>query len=140
MKKKIVFIAIAFCSYITLQVDTRAQRPWVQPIESPVVHPDRTVTFTNKFAWICSSSAYLTPEVFNKYFGNLSVKPEVTNKKLKLLWLSVGNEDFLCKPAITIIYLLKEKKIEQKNLITAGGHTWMNARLYLTETVQLFFK
>jgi enterochelin esterase-like enzyme len=98
--------------------------------------------FTNidKFAWICSYSAFLTPEVFEKYFGNIYAKPEVTNKKIKLLWLGVGNEDFLYKQAVTFNDLLKEKKIEQKNLITTGGHTWMNARHYLAETLQLFFK
>jgi enterochelin esterase-like enzyme len=94
----------------------------------------------DKFAWIGSYSAYLTPEVFEKYFSKLYAKPDVTNKQLKLLWLGVGNEDFLYKSAVTFIDLLKEKKIEQKNLITTGGHTWMNARHYLTETVQLFFK
>ncbi len=93
----------------------------------------------DKFAWICSYSAYLTPEVFEKYFSNVYTKPEVTNRKLKLLWLGVGKEDFLYKQAVTFIDLLKEKKIEQKNLITTGGHTWMNARLYLAETLQLFF-
>jgi enterochelin esterase-like enzyme len=98
--------------------------------------------FTNidKFGWICSYSAYLTPEVFERYFSNLYAKPEVTNKQLKLLWLGVGNQDFLYKQAVTFIDLLKEKKIEQKNLITTGGHTWMNARLYLAETLQLFFR
>ena len=98
--------------------------------------------FTNidKFAWICSYSAYLTPEVFEKYFSNVYAKPEVTNKQLKLLWLGVGNEDFLYKQTVTFIDLLKEKKIEQKNLITPGGHTWMNARLYVAETLQLFFR
>jgi enterochelin esterase-like enzyme len=98
--------------------------------------------FTNidKFAWIGSYSAYLTPEVFDKYFSILSANPGDTNKKLKLLWLGVGKDDFLYKQAQTFIDLLKEKKIEQKNLITTGGHTWMNARLFLTETLQLYFK
>lgn len=98
--------------------------------------------FTNidKFAWIGSYSAFLTPEVVEKYFGDITAKPEVTNRKLKLLWLGVGNEDFLYKQAVTFIDLLKEKKIEQKNLIPTGGHTWMNARRYLSETLQLFFK
>ena len=36
--------------------------------------------------------------------------------------------------------LMKEKKIEHKSLVTGGGHTWMNARHYLTETLKLFFK
>ncbi|HPG39402.1 MAG TPA: alpha/beta hydrolase-fold protein [bacterium] len=98
--------------------------------------------FTNidKFAWICSYSAYLSPEVFEKYFSNIYSDPQATNNRLKLLWLGVGNEDFLYKQAITFNELLKEKHIEQQNLITSGGHTWMNARLYLTETLQLFFK
>jgi enterochelin esterase-like enzyme len=94
----------------------------------------------DKFAWICSYSAYLTPEVFDKYFGNLSADPAEINKQLKLLWLGVGNEDFLYKNAITFDELLKEKKIEHKLLVTAGGHTWMNARLFLNETLPLFFK
>jgi enterochelin esterase family protein len=98
--------------------------------------------FTNldKFAWICSYSAFLTPEVFEKYFSDVYAHPEVTNKQLRLLWLGVGNEDFLYKQAVTFVDLLKEKKIEQKNLITTGGHTWMNARHYLTETLQQLFK
>jgi enterochelin esterase family protein len=98
--------------------------------------------FTNidKFAWIASYSAYLTPEVFEKYFSSVSANPAATNKQLKLLWLGVGNEDFLYKPAVTFMDLLKEKKIDQKNLITTGGHTWMNARLFLAETLQLYFR
>jgi enterochelin esterase-like enzyme len=98
--------------------------------------------FTNldKFAWIGSYSAYLTAEVLDKYFGSLSAKPEATNRQLKLLWMGVGNEDFLYKQAVAFDDLLKERKIEHKTLVTGGGHTWMNARTYLTETVQLFFK
>ncbi len=93
-----------------------------------------------KFAWIGSYSAYLTKEVFEKYFENIYTNPELTNKKLKLLWLGVGNEDFLYKQAETFVNILKEKNIEHKSLITGGGHTWMNSRHYLTETLQLFFK
>lgn len=94
----------------------------------------------DKFAWIGSYSAYLTPEVFDKYFSGLSANPEATNQRLKLLWLGVGNEDFLYKQAVAFDGLMKDKKIEHKVLITSGGHTWMNARHYLTETLQLYFK
>ena len=98
--------------------------------------------FTNldKFAWIGSYSAYLTAEVFDKYFSDLAAKPEVTNKQLKLLWMGVGKEDFLYNQAVAFDNLMKEKKIEHKVLITEGGHTWMNARHYLTDTLQLYFK
>jgi enterochelin esterase-like enzyme len=94
----------------------------------------------DKFAWIGSYSAYLTTEVFDKYFSTLSAKPEVTNQRLKLLWMGVGNEDFLYQRAVAFDELLKERKIEHKSLVTGGSHTWMNARHYLTETLQLYFR
>lgn len=94
----------------------------------------------DKFAWICSYSAFLTREVFDKYFENIYSNPELTNKNLKLLWLGVGSEDFLYKQATTFMEIMKEKNIVHKTFITGGGHTWMNSRHYLTETLQLFFK
>lgn len=94
----------------------------------------------DKFAWIGSYSAYLTPEVFNKYFSKLAEAPDVTNQQLKLLWLGVGKEDFLYRQAVDFEEYLKHKKIDHRSLITDGGHTWMNARHYLAETLQLYFK
>ncbi len=94
----------------------------------------------DKFAWIGSYSAYLTPEVFAKYFNNLATNPGSANQQLKLLWLGVGKEDFLYQRAIAFEQFLKEKKIEHRSLITDGGHTWMNARHYLIETLQLYFQ
>lgn len=94
----------------------------------------------DKFAWIGSYSAYLTPEVFDKYFGALAANPAQTNQQFRLLWLGVGKDDFLVKPAIAFMDLLKDRKLEHRTLITEGGHTWMNARHYLFETLQLYFK
>ena len=94
----------------------------------------------DKFAWIGSYSAYLTPEVFDKYFASAAADPKATNKKLKLLWLGVGKADFLYKQAVEFDEYLKGKKIEHQSLVTEGGHTWMNARHYLAETLQLYFK
>ncbi len=94
----------------------------------------------DKFAWIGSYSAYLTPEVFDKYFSWHADNPDATNEQLKLLWLGVGTEDFLYKQAVTFDEMLTGKKIKHQKLITGGGHTWMNARHYLVETVQLYFK
>lgn len=63
-----------------------------------------------------------------------------TNSKVKLLWLGVGKEDFLFEPTQKLDAFLTDKKIIHRSLITEGGHTWMNARHYLIETLQLFFK
>lgn len=94
----------------------------------------------DKFAWIGSYSAYLTPEVFESKFAELALNSDTTSAKLKLLWMGVGKEDFLFQPATKFDEYLKEKKIVHQSLVTEGGHTWMNARHYLSETVQLYFK
>ena len=94
----------------------------------------------DKFAYVGSYSAYLTPEVFDRYFSAVSADPAATNRQLKLLWLGVGQSDFLYPQATAFIELLKERKLVHQSLITEGGHTWMNARHYLTDTLQLYFK
>ena len=94
----------------------------------------------DKFSWICCYSAYLsTPEMESSY-KNVYESPEKTNKGLKLLWVSVGNEDFLYKPAVEFMDFLKSKNINYKSLITPGGHTWMNVKNYVAQTVQLLFQ
>ena len=95
---------------------------------------------TDKFAYICSFSAYLTKEAFEQHFTSFYSNPEVTNKNMKLFWLSVGNEDFLYKQAAEFIDLLKTKNITTRTLITTGGHTWMNCKLFLSEAAPLLFK
>ena len=59
---------------------------------------------------------------------------------MKLFWLSVGNEDFLYQQAVEFMDLLDEKQIETKTLVTGGGHTWMNCKLFLSEAAPLLFK
>jgi enterochelin esterase-like enzyme len=94
----------------------------------------------DQFAYVGSYSSYLTAEMVDKFFPDLIAKPEETNKKLKLLWMGVGSEDFLYQQAAAFEQLATDRKIEHKKMITTGGHTWMNARTYLTETLQLYFK
>lgn len=94
----------------------------------------------DKFAWIGSYSAYLTRQVFNDHFAHLSGNPAQTNELMKLLWLGVGSGDFLYKEAQEFIDLMDELKIDHVSMVTGGGHTWMNSRQYLTETLQKLFK
>jgi enterochelin esterase-like enzyme/dienelactone hydrolase len=93
----------------------------------------------DKFGSIGSFSAYLTPEVFEKHFGALAADPNATNEQIDLLWLGVGKQDFLYEQAVAFDKFLAAKKIDHESLITDGGHTWMNARHYLTETLQKLF-
>jgi len=94
----------------------------------------------DKFAWICCYSAYLTNTELERNFKEVVENPKLTNQKLKLLWVSVGNEDFLYKQTTEFIDYLKTKNINHKTLISTGGHTWMNTKLYLASTAPLLFK
>ena len=66
--------------------------------------------------------------------------PANTNKDLKLLWVSVGSDDFLYKGTTEFMDYLKAKKVNYKSLITDGGHTWMNVKRYVNDTAQLLFQ
>ena len=100
------------------------------------------VAFGNmdKFAWICCYSAYLSKPEMETSFRNIYEKPSQTNKDLKLLWVSVGSEDFLYNQTVEFMDFLKARNVNFKSLVTPGGHTWMNVRTYVTETAQLLFK
>ncbi|HEX2920529.1 MAG TPA: alpha/beta hydrolase-fold protein [Bacteroidales bacterium] len=94
----------------------------------------------DKFSWICCYSAYLTNTEIERDFKKVVENPKLTNEKFKLLWVSVGNEDFLYKQTVEFIDYLKAKSINYKSLISTGGHTWMNTKLYLASTAPLLFK
>jgi len=94
----------------------------------------------DKFAWICCYSAYLTEKEMTGTFSQVIDRPRITNKTLRLLWVSVGKDDFLFKQTEEFLGFLKKEKVRHKSLITPGGHTWMNARLYFAETAKLLFK
>ncbi|AEE48404.1 MAG TPA: alpha/beta hydrolase-fold protein [Haliscomenobacter sp.] len=94
----------------------------------------------DKFAWVCSYSSYLSPTEMDRNFSQIGTKADLTNKQLKLLWVGVGDEDFLYKGTLEFIDYLKAKNIQYKSRITGGGHTWMNAKQYLAETAQLLFQ
>ena len=94
----------------------------------------------DEFSWICAYSANLPSNEMESTYASIVSNPEKTNKELKLLWVSVGNEDFLYNDVATFLNYLTSKKISYKSFVTGGGHTWMNVKIYLTETSQLLFK
>ncbi len=94
----------------------------------------------DKFSWICCYSAYLTNKEMESSYKHVYENPGRTNSQLKLLWVSVGNEDFLYKQTVEFMDFLKSKNVNYKSFITTGGHTWMNTKVFLTETAQLLFK
>ena len=59
---------------------------------------------------------------------------------MKLIWLGVGNNDFLYKMACDFGDVLSKHRINHTFFVSSGGHTWMNAKLYLHETFQRLFQ
>jgi enterochelin esterase-like enzyme len=94
----------------------------------------------DKFAWVCSYSSYLSPQEMDSSFSHIGSNPDKTNKQLKLLWVSVGSDDFLYKGTVEFMDYLKAKKVAYKSLITDGGHTWMNVKKYVADTAPLLFR
>ena len=94
----------------------------------------------DKFSYVCCYSAYLTTKEIESSYNQLIENPERTNKNYKLLWVSVGNEDFLYEQALDFMEYLKAKNINYKSLVTTGGHTWMNVKTFLAASVPLLFK
>jgi len=90
----------------------------------------------DKFAWLGSFSAYLTPEVMGKYFPNI-VKDA---NSLKMLWFGVGKSDFLYDYVIKNQKYFDSKGINYEKVEREGSHTWMHARFCLAETLQKLFK
>jgi enterochelin esterase family protein len=98
------------------------------------------LTNTGKFAYICSYAPYTATEEFKKNFTDWSPDAATINKQLKLFTISVGTEDFLYESVKQNIAMFQEKKIKLETLIVPGGHTWMNCKLFLANSLQQVFK
>jgi enterochelin esterase family protein len=98
------------------------------------------LTNTDKFAYIYSYAPYTATEEFKKNFSNWSPDADAINKQLKVFNISVGTEDFLYESVKQNIAMFEEKRIKLNTLIVPGGHTWMNCKLFLANTLQHLFK
>ena len=90
----------------------------------------------DKFSYLCSYSSFTDmniPEVYDN--------ARKTNRKVNLFWLGVGTDDFLYGNAKEYMEFLDNKGIENVQFFTSDkkGHTWMNARCFLSQTFPLLF-
>ena len=61
-------------------------------------------------------------------------------KGLKLFWIGIGKDDFLLSTHNSTVELLKKHGFTPTVRETAGGHTWLNWRAYLSEMVPQLFQ
>ena len=90
----------------------------------------------DKFSHLCSYSSFtqLRP-------GQLDDAKSL-NAKIKLFWLGVGSDDFLYGNARDFMVELDKHNIKNMKIITSDkhGHTWMNARFFLEESLPRLFQ
>jgi enterochelin esterase-like enzyme len=91
----------------------------------------------DRFAWVGGFSASAPGS--NAVAGALS-DPDGTNQKLRLLWIAIGQDDFLRQRNEEFIALLKEKNIHHEWHLTDGSHSWPVWRVYLSELAPKLFQ
>ena len=94
------------------------------------------LTNLDKFSYLCSYSSFTSTDIAHVYDH-----AKETNKKLNLFWLGVGTDDFLYGNARDYMQFLDEKGIHSVKEFTSDkfGHTWMNAKYFLSKTLPLLF-
>jgi enterochelin esterase-like enzyme len=91
----------------------------------------------DRFAWVGAMSAS-TPDTnsLQPVFSDVAA----TNKKLKLLWIAIGKDDFLLDRNERFRLALEERGIRHTYKVTEGNHSWPVWRKYLAEFAPLVFQ
>lgn len=95
------------------------------------------LTNLDKFSWLCSYSSFTSTMLPNGIYDDAAK----ANKLINLFWLGVGTDDFLYGNAKEYMDFLDKKGIRNRKLFTTDkfGHTWMNARFFLQNSLPLLF-
>ena len=90
----------------------------------------------DKFSYLCSYSSFTSTDLPGVYDN-----AKDTNSKINLFWLGIGIDDMLYRSSHDYIEFLDKKGINRTLFFTEGkfGHTWMNAKCFLNETLPLLF-
>ena len=92
------------------------------------------------FSWLGGFAPGMLKEEFERNNAVAFSNPSAINNSLKLFWIGVGKEDGLYPVISEYLKVLDEKKIRHETMISDGGHTWMNCKLYLSTLAQKLFK
>lgn len=95
----------------------------------------------DKFHWVAAYAPAIFGNEYETNFANGTYAPiPELQKKLKLMWLGTGSDDFLIQASRSLDQYLSEKNLKHTFYNPGGGHTWMNCRDYLELTVRELFK
>jgi len=90
----------------------------------------------DKFAYLCSYSSFT-----GTFIPNVYDNAKETNSLIRLFWSGVGTDDFLFGNSRDYTEFLDQKGIRNVKVYTHDkfGHTWMNAKYFLSLTLPLLF-
>ena len=93
------------------------------------------------FKYVCAMAPAIFGDEYKANFENGTYAPlKTVKKKIKMLWIGTGTEDFLVQASRGLDEYLTEEGVEHTFYNPGGGHTWMNCRDYLTKIAQKLFK
>jgi enterochelin esterase family protein len=90
-----------------------------------------------RFAWIGGMSSSVREPEHN--FAAFLANPVTDAKRLRLLWLAIGKDDFLLKENRLFNQLLAERRVPHEYIETQGNHSWPVWRRYLAELAPRLF-
>ena len=102
----------------------------MQSLEIGINHPEL-------FSYVGGMSAYVP---YPEELLERGLKNKNLNEELKLLWISIGKDDFLLKDAESFHKLLQKHDIHVQWTLTAGTHEWPVWREYLRDFAPLLFR
>ncbi len=95
------------------------------------------LTNLDKFSYLCSYSSFTSMTLPGVYDDAAKL-----NEQVNLFWLGCGTDDFLYGNAKEYMDFLDKKGIKNTQVFTHDkfGHTWMNAKYFLGESLPLLFR
>ncbi|MBO4500313.1 MAG: esterase [Bacteroidaceae bacterium] len=95
----------------------------------------------DKFHYVCAYAPAIFGNEYETNFQNGTYAPiKDLQKKLKLMWLGTGSDDFLIQASRGLDSYLTEQGLKHTFYNPGGGHTWMNCRDYIELTAKELFK
>jgi enterochelin esterase family protein len=97
----------------------------------------------DQFGYVAIWSAGLfggDPSAFEKQNETFLKNAEAVNKSVKLLEITVGDQDFALAGSKALSGVFEKHGIKHQLKTTGGGHTWINWRQYLNELAPKLFQ
>lgn len=96
---------------------------------------------TDKFHWVAAYAPAIFGKEYEDNFSNGTYDSlKDIKRRLKLLWLGTGSDDFLIEASRGLDGFLTRNNVKHTFYNPGGGHTWMNCRDYLELTAEKLFK